>query len=253
MTIRVFGQTHTGRVRTNNEDAYFTFEGDGYAVGVVADGVGGNEGGEIASGLTVDLFKQLATGGRFELPAEADLWLSVLEIATSRAHNAVIEKSRTDVALKGMACTLTAIRADETQVGFVQIGDSRLYRWDGTALEQVTEDQTVARQLVDSGRMSEVDIADHPDRNRLVQALGADPVDGVMTPVTGRINWTSGDILLLCSDGLTDMIEDNAISHVLANNSESIEQIIEHLIQAALAAGGKDNVTVVVAKNEGGD
>ncbi|BDX06381.1 PP2C family protein-serine/threonine phosphatase [Planctobacterium marinum] len=250
MAIEIFASTHVGKVRQNNEDALLHLPVAGTehcSLALVSDGVGGKEYGEVASGMTVDIFKSLVTEGKLAITADVNMRTPMLDMAVRRVHQDIAAASTKNKDYSGMACTAVAVIADEHRVGWVNVGDSRLYHFSKGQLQQITEDQTVARCLFNEGRISEAELTNHPDKNTLMYCLGVESVNNPIEPQTGTFDWQPGDILLLCSDGLTDMVNDEKIAELLTNNIP--EGSVAALIDAALNAGGKDNITIVVVLN----
>ncbi len=247
--MKLFGNTNVGNVPTNNEDSYFIGEiKPGLALIIVADGVGGHAFGEIASQTTVGVFETLLQEGKLAAAADPSIREMLLTMSAQRAHVEVSKMAVEDPDKNGMSCTLTAAIADDKAVTVLQVGDSRLYKMADGQLEQVTVDQTVANDLLLSGRINETQFATHPDRGRLSQGIGLEAVGQPMEPVVTTLPWHSGDIIFACSDGLTDMANDTDIAH-LVRAEHPLETICEQLIQAALNGGGRDNVTIALAKN----
>ena len=225
------GATHQGQVRPVNEDALFADRG----LFVVADGMGGHQAGEVASRITV---KTLA--GR-EHHSMGDLVTSV-----GAANTAVFEHASSSDQYKGMGTTLTALSVigdgKPPMLGLVNVGDSRVYRMRDGALAQLTEDHSYVAELVRRGQISEAEAETHPYRNMLTRAIGVgDSVDVDQW----ELEPYGGDIYLLCSDGLTNEIEEDEILAVLSTSEDPTEAARE-LITRANRAGGRDNVTVVI-------
>lgn len=243
--------THVGFVRQNNEDAYFMAPLQGWSGAqllLVADGVGGKDYGELASSITVDTLLNLNDSGKLAAakePAMADL---VLSMAALRAHKAIMAHAQAHPECRGMACTLTLVLATPGECVLIQVGDSRCYLYSDKLIQQ-SEDQTIAALLAQHGRITNEEAAIHPDRNVLHQALGVEAVNEPLQPVVSRFKWTPGDIVLLCSDGLTDMVNHEVIANTLAQ-SVNLELKAEQLVQLALDGGGRDNVTLILAKLE---
>jgi PPM family protein phosphatase len=232
-------KTDTGRQRSGNED-------NAYArapVFVVADGMGGAQAGEVASKMAIDAFEQ-------ELPDEG----APEERLASRVREAnrqIYERSHSDRDSAGMGTTLTAAYLDETSVAIAHVGDSRAYLFRDGTLQRLTRDHSLVDELVRHGKLTEAQAAEHPQRSIITRALGPEPDVEVDT-------WTypvrAGDVLLLCSDGLTSMIPESRVTEVLAANSV-LDEAGDALIKAANEAGGRDNITVVLFRVEdtGGD
>jgi serine/threonine protein phosphatase PrpC len=267
--IDVSGLSHPGKVRPRNEDHFIVTrigrylettltslppgevperaEEVGYAM-IVADGMGGHAGGELAS--------RMAISGLVKLVLEMPDWIfhlddTVSEAATERSKrrfrhlNALlIEQGAQDPALRGMGTTMTAARNLGRNLQIVHVGDSRAYLLRQSSLHRLTRDHTYVQLLVDSGQLSKEEAADFGARHVLVNALGG--FDDDVEVDVDQLELRSGDRLLLCSDGLTDLVDDDAIRQVLIESRESAEAS-RRLVDVALARGGRDNVTVVVA------
>jgi PPM family protein phosphatase len=232
--LEPFGATHAGKVRANNEDALLVGEGRDETLFVVADGIGGFEAGEVASRIAVDVLKELAPGASFEA-------------AISEANRRILAAGRGDERLSGMGTTVVAVRfggtRDEPVAQVAHVGDSRAYLLRGGSLRPVTEDHSLVAELVRSGDLTRDQAAEHPQKNLITRALGADEeveVDTSVLPVE------AGDRFLLCSDGLSDMIPETRIGEILAEAPGDPEKPARSLVSAALDAGGADNVTVIV-------
>ena len=248
MIFEIAGTTHVGLIRNNNEDnLLFTEISAGLWLLAVADGVGGNNFGEVASQTAVDEFIALVESGKLLEARDPALRELLLEMAVQRAHLSIANKARDNRDYAGMACALTAVIVDEHAGCLAQVGDTRLYHWSlGVGLTQLSQDQTVAVQLVERGQITEAEAETHPDRNVLAQALGIESVGGALKTAMLSFEWSVGDRLLLCSDGLSNMASNEQMAAILSA-SNSPEQAVDRLIDAALAGGGRDNITVVVA------
>lgn len=249
MPVIVVSRTDVGKVRKNNEDAFWFAtlpEPSSCVLSLVSDGVGGKEFGEIASAKTCHVFEELVNSNKLKMAADPDMRGPMLDMSARRAHQEIAAMGRENKAYSGMACTLVCVLADSENVGWVCVGDSRIYHWRDGTLSQVTEDQTVAMALLKEGRIEPGDVATHPDKNTLMYCLGVEGVNNPIAPDSGLFSWQTGDKVLLCSDGLTDMVDDNTIAALL---KLSPSLALDALIDAALVAGGKDNITVSVLEN----
>jgi protein phosphatase len=221
--------TDVGRVREGNEDAYLV--DDAMGLMAVADGMGGHRAGEVASVTALEALRAAITSGR------------PLRESIEDANQAVFAKAQTDTNLRGMGTTLTAgtlVAGGTVLLGHV--GDSRAYLLHDGELRQVTEDHSLVEELVREGRLTADEAAVHPQRSIITRALGVDPaVDVDVYPV----ELTPGDRLLLCSDGLTGMVQPDVIAATL-RREEDPARAAAQLIDAANQAGGEDNITVVV-------
>lgn len=237
------GHTDTGMVREHNEDSILVAA----PVFVVADGVGGAEAGEVASGIAVDVVSdavdELIASARG--PVEG---LSALVNSTVQAaHHRIRDYQQDGNGRPGMATTMTmAVVTGDGTVVMGHVGDSRAYRVTGGAIEQVTDDHSLVGELVRSGRITEDEARHHPQGNVITQALGSTEVVTVDTPTT---QLRAGEWLVLCSDGLSGMVDDEAIGETV-RSAASPEAAGNTLIQMANQAGGTDNISVIVVAGE---
>jgi PPM family protein phosphatase len=225
------GVTDPGRRRRRNEDAYVTVP----PLFAIADGMGGAQAGEIASGLAAAVLEE-ATGDERGEERVASL--------IQEANRRVFQRSSEDAATSGMGTTMTVAlldNADDT-IAFGHVGDSRAYRVRGGELEQLTDDHSLVGELVRSGRLSPEEAESHPQRSVITRALGTEPDVDVDT---FTVEAEPGDIYLLCSDGLTDMISPRDILAAV-EASDDLEDAARALVGAANAGGGEDNITVVL-------
>ncbi|CAN5620788.1 protein phosphatase 2C domain-containing protein [soil metagenome] len=229
-----FGITDAGKVRQNNEDSLLVGEGTDSSLFAVADGVGGSEAGEVASGITVEALKELRPDAPFD---------SVIQEANQRILAAV----REDEKLSGMGTTVVAVRftgsPEEPAAEVAHVGDSRAYLLRGGEMKPLTEDHSLVAELVRSGDLTRAQAAEHPQKNLITRALGAEgdiEVDTMVLPIE------AGDRFLLCSDGLSDMVPEDRIAEILAGPSKDPEGPARQLLSEALEAGGSDNITIVL-------
>ena len=229
---RSAGLSDTGRKRRQNEDAYVC-EPPLFAI---ADGMGGAQAGEVASGLAAAAFEEGAAAIHGE-----DGVATLVRAANAR----IFERAVHDPTVAGMGTTATVAVVDESAgtVTLAHVGDSRAYRYRGGALEQLTTDHSLVGELVRSGRLTEDEAAVHPHRSVITRALGTD-ADVEVDTLTVEV--VPGDVVLLCSDGLSAMVRDEEIARVLEATGAAPREAGEALIAAANAAGGEDNVTVVL-------
>ncbi len=225
--------THTGRVRDKNEDFYAADPDAG--LWLVADGMGGRGSGEVASrvvaGAIVAAVRDHCT----------------LAEAVVRGHRAVLDAIGSGKGAQGMGSTVVALRMLGNRYEIVWVGDSRAYVWGDGRLRQLSRDHSFVQKLLDAGLIDQQQARDHPDRNRLTQVLGTVYVDGKsaneLSRTTGHL--APGELLLLCSDGLTGELDDDRIAALLGQ-CQDVQQAAEQLVQAALDGGGRDNVTVIL-------
>ena len=250
MAVIAMGQSHVGCVKTQNEDNWLVSSlNKDTRVLLVADGVSGSKHGEVASQQVVDTFTQLIDSGKLAPAGDVGMRSLALSMAVQRAHNEISKKGQANTDYRFMACTCIVAIADQAQVSLQQVGDSRLYHLHKGELIQKSEDQTVVAQLLAQDRISEEAVARHPDRNTLAQALGVEFLNRPMEPQQLEFEWQQGDTLLLCSDGLSDLVSDQDICTILTQPEAQVRRV-DQLIQAALDAGGKDNITVILAENK---
>ena len=225
------GLTDPGRRRRHNEDA-FVCEPPLFAI---ADGMGGAQAGELASRLAA------AAVGRGEA---SDLTGGDRVVALIEAANrSVYERAAGDQSVSGMGTTMTAALVEDDQVWIGHVGDSRAYLLRDGGLEQMTEDHSLVAELVRSGRLTPDEAGDHPHRSVITRALGTDPDVAVdVMPVPTQ----PGDVFVLCSDGLTTMVDDDAILELLAQHRDDLDAAARALVARANDAGGEDNITVVL-------
>lgn len=222
-----------GLVRDHNEDA-FLLDGPLF---VVADGMGGHNGGEVASGTTIETFHDAMRG----LAVDPNPVTRLAEVAQA-ANRAVFAKASGDPELARMGTTLTAAMARDGRLFIAHVGDSRCYRLRDGRLDQLTVDHTLVGEFVREGRITEEQARTHPQRSIITRALGVEPavpIDSITLEVA------SGDRFLICSDGLYGMLYDEEILSYLTAVQDP-QQCAEQLIDAANRAGGEDNTTVIV-------
>jgi protein phosphatase len=219
-------ETHPGRVYSHNEDTLAWLPERG--VFLVADGMGGHASGEVASRVAADTF--LASVPEMGLPD-----------ALRAAHRAVVAAAAADAALKGMGSTAVAVEIDAGRARFAWIGDSRGYLFRRGRLTQLTRDHSVLNLLLERGELTAADAARHPQRHVITQTLG----HGEPEPDQAEQLVRAGDLVLLCSDGLSDELSDEDIAAILREHTD-LAAAAKTLVERALAAGGRDNVSVVI-------
>jgi PPM family protein phosphatase len=238
MRLSSFAGSDVGRARSGNEDSYFC----GRSVFAVADGLGGHQGGEVASAAAVAPLAAI-DGREFATPAEA---AEALVAAIGEANSAILDRAAGDPGLWGMGTTVTAAAvAGERHLQLAHVGDSRAYLLRDESLEQLTTDHTVVGELVRRGRLTPEQAAIHPERSILTRAVGLDHRVPVDTP--DPLELAAGDQVLLCSDGLTEAVGDPQIAELLSADTDG-EVACRSLIDAANTAGGPDNITVVLVR-----
>ena len=222
--------TDVGRQRQSNEDAYFASP----PVYAVADGMGGARAGEVAARIAVEQLEDGGDGGR---AAEAQL----AEIARA-ANRKIYELAQKDESRAGMGTTLTAVLVGDRELTIAHVGDSRAYRLRDDELERLTTDHSLVEEFVRQGKLTPEQAEHHPQRSIITRALGPEPEVEVETfTYPGR----DGDVYLLCSDGLTSMVSEDALAQILRRRS-SLAEAARELVDTANEQGGRDNITVVL-------
>ncbi|HUH07976.1 MAG TPA: Stp1/IreP family PP2C-type Ser/Thr phosphatase [Egibacteraceae bacterium] len=241
LTFSAGALTDTGRVREQNEDNLFS----GSSVFAVADGMGGHQAGEIASEMALQPIADL-DGRDFVDQAEAT---RALAEAIRQANRSVIDKAASDPSFQGMGTTLTAVLLRDGKLHVGHVGDSRAYllRY-GERINQLTTDHTLVEQLVQEGRLSRDQVATHPQRSVITRAIGVEPRIEVDT--LPPIELQAGDVVLLCSDGLSGLVSDERIASILRTHTQAADAC-RALVDAANARGGHDNISVVVVRADG--
>jgi serine/threonine protein phosphatase PrpC len=229
MIGRVAAVTDPGRTRRHNEDSY-VIEPPLFAI---ADGMGGAQAGEVASRLATAALKegQADAGGEQRI---ADL--------IQEANRRVYDRSSNDPNTSGMGTTITVALVEDDHVAFGHVGDSRAYLIRDASMEQLTEDHSLVNELLKTGKLSREEAETHPQRSVITRALGTDPDVDVDT---FSVRAENGDLFLLCSDGLTDMVSEESILDVVERHREDIEGALRALVKEANRGGGQDNITVV--------
>jgi protein phosphatase len=226
---RAAAVTDPGRTRRHNEDSY-VIEPPLFAI---ADGMGGAQAGEVASRLATAALKEAGTNGGGEQRI-ADL--------IQEANRRVYDRSSSDPNTSGMGTTITVALVEDDRVAFGHVGDSRAYLIRQAQMEQLTEDHSLVNELLKTGKLSREEAETHPQRSVITRALGTDPDVDVDT---FSVRAEDGDLFLLCSDGLTDMVSEESILDVVERNRSDIDGALRALVKAANHGGGQDNITVV--------
>ena len=232
-TIRTGYASATGRVREHNEDSCHV----GEQLVAVADGMGGHAAGEVASRLAVEAMSELDRKGA--------LTVDHLHRQVRQAAERITTSAAQDPARRGMGTTLAlAARTDDDGWTVLHVGDSRVYRLTEAGLERLTRDHSEVEELIAAGLLTEAEARTHPRRNVITRSLGA---QGESRPDFAAVALRPGELLLLCTDGLTNELEDDEIE-VLLRRHEDPQEAADALVAAAVDAGGRDNVTVVVVR-----
>jgi protein phosphatase len=220
----------TGRRRRRNEDNYVVAP----PLFGVADGMGGAQAGEVAS--------QLAASALEAGDPEALEGTTRLDALIQEANRRIYDRASTDPTASGMGTTMTVALVEGMTVAIGHVGDSRAYLVRDEQMEQLTEDHSLVNELLKTGKLSEEEAHVHPQRSVITRAVGTDPdvdVDGF------TIDAEEGDVFLICSDGLSDMVEDEQILEVLHQNRDDLDRAVKELVSAANKGGGEDNITAI--------
>lgn len=255
MKVDVRARTNTGLVRKENEDAFLILEEEGLLV--VADGMGGHAHGEVASALAVQILQESFSPGerrshieeayavshsegRIDRGESIDRYL--LRTAIEEANLAIFERARDNEALRSMGTTVVGFYLHNGSAWIANVGDSRVYRMRDGELVQFTEDHSLINEYIKLNLLTPEQARTFPMKNIIVRALGL--AEWVEVD-TFEVDIAAGDRYLLCSDGLSDMVNDDEIGEVLQEDDP--DEVVEHLVQAALDKGGLDNITVLLA------
>jgi len=279
MIVELHAQTDVGRVRQGNEDNFlvldlataenwsgsdrtkeppetlrrFELPHEGVVL-LVSDGMGGALAGDVASRMTVESVREMLTeDDEHKTDDQGAPKVSLVEClrnATGYANYAIHRRSLEDPRCSGMGATLTAAAVAGDKIEFVQVGDSRAYIIRGDEIKLATKDQSLVQQLVDVGQITEADAETHMFRNVILQALGA---QSDLTPVLSRVRLQRGDIVLLCSDGLSGKMRGEEMRDIVATCDGDLAAACDALVKEANKRGGEDNITVVLARFDGDD
>ena len=242
--------TDVGKVRDHNEDAIGSNRDTGLLV--LADGMGGYNAGEVASGIAVQTITELASEGanrerRNELDSSTGFMRQsiVLRDAVARANKIIFQTAQSQTHCEGMGTTLVAAMFFDNKVSIAHVGDSRAYRLRGNKFEQLTLDHSLLQELVDRGFYSEEEAQRSTNRNYVTRALGVEPTVEVEVQ---EFDVLPDDVYLLCSDGLPDMVEDEDIHLTISTFNASLDVVGQQLVQLTNDHGGRDNVSVMLAQ-----
>jgi serine/threonine protein phosphatase PrpC len=248
--ILLHGQTDVGSVRDHNEDA-IGYK-DNIALAVLADGMGGHRGGEMASAITVStILDVISKKSKKTNAAETDEETGyskkslLIHEAVTQANKNVHDSSEANAQYRGMGTTVVVVLFYDNRFTVAHVGDSRLYRLRYGELEQITRDHSLSQELVDRGFYTSEQAKDSLNKNLVTRAVGID--NNVQIDMQEGIAMID-DIYLLCSDGVNDMIDDDLIKSVLNENSNDLEKAASEIIHLSNEHGGKDNISVLLAK-----
>lgn len=245
--MRILAKSDVGRSRENNQDSFYVSDiNDEVKLFILADGMGGYKGGEVASSLAVESVKNYICVNFSKIEnKEKEIILNLIEGAIEYANNVVYEKSKEIPELNEMGTTLDVCLLYGNKVYIGHVGDSRVYRIRKNIIRKLTNDHSYVEKLVKEGSITKEEAYNHPKKNMLLKALGC---KCLVEPDVFYKAFLKDDILLLCSDGLTNMLKDEEIYDVLLKNPDKPENA---LVNRANVVGGYDNITVVIVDNCG--
>jgi PPM family protein phosphatase len=248
-TLDIANRSHAGMVRAHNEDAIFV---DGAGLAILADGMGGYNAGEVASGIAVDVIKE---GLLPELISGRDL--SKVDVNTGLTHAALLLQQQIAAANKGiyeaaqnrpecagMGTTVVAAVFHGDRVSIAHIGDSRCYRLRGGRFEQLTRDHSLLQEQIDAGQITPDQARYSLNKNLVTRALG---IEAIVPADISEFRVEADDVYLLCSDGLTDMVDTDVVHGIVDEQRGALEMAAEQLIELANQNGGRDNISVILA------
>ena len=242
--IKAYAKSDKGNVRETNEDYFYISNSlDEVQLYILADGMGGYNGGEIASKLAVQTAKNYIENNFKDIEKDKDSIIQLLGSSMEYANMVVYEKAKSTPELQGMGTTLEICLIYNNKVYIGHVGDSRVYRIRKQFIRKLTQDHSYVQKLVKEGTITKEQAVHHPQKNMLTRALGC---NAFVEPDVMVKGFLKDDILVMCSDGLTNMVKTEIIYQEASKN---IEQAPKELVRIANENGGKDNVTVVIIKN----
>ena len=237
----VFAKTDIGKAREKNQDYYYVSKDtDVPRIYILADGMGGYKGGEVASKLATESVKKYIENNFSNIIKEKEEILKLIASAVEYANMVVYEKSKEDKELEGMGTTLEVCVIYNNKAYIGHVGDSRVYRIRKDIIRKLTKDHSYVQQLIEDKKITREEAKTHPKKNMITKALGCTPF---VEPDLRARNFEKGDIFIICSDGLTNMVDEKQIYEII---KQDIENATEKLINEANQAGGYDNITVII-------
>ena len=237
--MKTFSVTKTGKNRDVNQDCFLCEEeavGELSNLFIVADGMGGHNGGDFASGFCVEQVKNYISSHK------GDSIISIIRAAIKTANEKIREKAKTDELLKGCGTTVVLATIKDNILYIANVGDSRLYVFQNSRLSQITEDHSVVEEMIKSGIIKKEEARFNPHKNKVTRALGAEPdVEADFF----EVKLAKGDRILLCSDGVSNMMDERILEEITGSDRE-LQEICRILIDTAVNNGGKDDATVVM-------
>ena len=241
--MNYYGKTDIGKKRAENQDCFGYKELDGMTLLAVCDGMGGANGGSIASRLALDSFLEICENDLKKNMTDIQI-RSVLSLAVTEANSSVFKASKQNKALEGMGTTLISALITENGIFIINVGDSRAYTVVSGNFEQVSHDHSYVQLLIDMGNITPEEAENHPEKHAITRAVGVG--ESVKADID-KLESDTPSYILLCSDGLTGMVKHNAIKDVLVS-SVSLQDKADKLVDLANENGGEDNITVLIAE-----
>ncbi len=233
-------KTDAGKVRSNNQDAHYV----NYPLFIIADGMGGHKAGEVASSMAVDIISSDFINNPIDITYDDEYIVAKIRNSIYKANEEIYNNSIKDYDYSGMGTTVTLAYIVENKVFIGHVGDSRAYIYRNDELSQITEDHSLVEQLIKNGSISKEEARYHPQRNIITRAVGTS--EDIEVDVT-IISKNNGDILLLSTDGLTNMVEDSEIETII-KLYDDVQTICDELVKLSNDKGGYDNITVIAIK-----
>jgi len=245
--MKVFTKTDVGQARSMNQDSLLVSENNdkGLNLYILADGMGGYKGGEIASKVAVTAVQKYITEKFDTISKDKESILDLIDDSIDFANSAIYDESEQDEELQDMGTTLEVLLIYKSKVYIGHIGDSRIYRIRKGKMKKITTDHSYVEKLIQDGEITREEAYNHPKKNLLIKALGTDKV---VEPDLLYTVLNKNDILLMCSDGLTNMIRENEILDIILSSEEQ-KDVTEILVDKANEAGGLDNISVIIIDN----
>ncbi|WP_373975904.1 Stp1/IreP family PP2C-type Ser/Thr phosphatase [Chitinibacter sp. SCUT-21] len=248
--LEMAGRTDAGLVREHNEDAIH-FDPD-LGLVILADGMGGYNAGEVASGMAINVTAEVMRAQMMATPAHVktagSLWPvahEMLLLATDRANLMIYQTAQANQQCAGMGTTLISAVFYNNCVALAHVGDSRVYRLRGNDLEQLTKDHSFLQEQIDAGLITEEEARYAPYKNLVTRAVG---IGSMVQTELNEFQVEVGDVYLFCSDGLSDMLQDEALCELLKISKGNLSQACDLLVEQANAEGGRDNISVILVK-----
>lgn len=236
-------KTHVGKIRSNNEDSFYIDE-DEQRIFIVADGMGGHNAGEVASKMAINIASEYIKSSFHHVEFNDFKVHRIIREAIEIANRKVYQHSLLQKECDGMGTTITSAIILNNKIYIGHIGDSRAYLLTDSEFNQITEDHTLVSELVKNGSITETEAKNHPKRNIITKALGT---DSNIEPDLLNLEINNNNILILCSDGLTNVVDDNELENTF-RNSKDLQKGCDYLVELANNRGGYDNITIIAIR-----